>query len=52
MHRQILHIDISFEITILVADRFIVSLINIHGKNPVLTDDGGVHGIFIKLASF
>jgi transposase-like protein len=37
-HRQILHIDISFERTMLVAERFIASLINTYGKKLVLTD--------------
>jgi putative transposase len=40
-HRQILQIDISFERTMLVAERFIASLINKFGKHPVLTADGG-----------
>ena len=41
-HRQILHIDISFERTMLiVAERFIASLINTYGKHPVSTTDGG-----------
>ena len=40
-HRQILHMDISFERTMLiVAERFITSLINIYGKHPVSTADG------------
>jgi len=39
-HRQILHIDISFERTMLVAERFIAFLINRHGKHPVSTDGG------------
>jgi putative transposase len=39
-HRQIHHIDISFERIILVAERFIVSLINTYDKYPVSTDDG------------
>jgi putative transposase len=40
MHRQILHVDISFERTMLVAERFIASLMNRHGKHPVSTDGG------------
>ncbi len=41
-NKQILHIDISFDKTMLiVAERFIASLINIHGKHPVSTDGGG-----------
>lgn len=39
-HRQILHIDISFERTMLVAERFIASLMIRHGKHPVSTDGG------------
>ena len=39
-HRQILQIDISFERTMLVAERFIASLINKYGKHPVSTDGG------------
>ena len=45
MNKQVIHIDISFERTMLiVAERFIVaSLINKFGKHPVSTaDDGGV----------
>ena len=38
-HRQILHIDTSFERTMLiVAERFIAFLINRHGKHPVSTE--------------
>jgi putative transposase len=37
-HRQILQIDISFEITMLIAERFIASLINKFGKHPVSTE--------------
>ena len=36
-HKQILNIDISFERTMLVAERFIASLINKYGKHPVST---------------
>ena len=39
-HRQILHIDISFERTMLVAERFIASLIDKYGKHPISTDGG------------
>jgi putative transposase len=38
-NKQILQIDISFEKTMLVAERFIVSL-NTYGKYPVSTDGG------------
>ena len=37
-NKQILHIYISFERTMLVAERFIVSLINTYGKHPVSTE--------------
>jgi hypothetical protein len=39
-HRQIIHIDISFERTMLfvVAERFIASLIDKYGKRPVSTE--------------
>ena len=41
-HRQILKADISFERTMLiVAERFISSLINRYGKHLVSTADGG-----------
>src|SRR5215217_1596179 len=41
-NKQILQrIDISFERTMLVAERFIASLINTYGKHPVSTTDGG-----------
>ncbi|MGN6624445.1 MAG: hypothetical protein ACTHKK_09920 [Candidatus Nitrosocosmicus sp.] len=43
MHVQILHIDISFERILLVAERFIVFLRNKHGKHPVTTDGGTWH---------
>ncbi len=39
-HRQILQIDISFERTMLVAERFVSSLINKYGKHSVSTDGG------------
>jgi putative transposase len=39
-NKQILQIDISFERTMLVAERFIASLINTYGKHPVSTDGG------------
>jgi putative transposase len=39
-HKQILHIDISFERTMLIAERFIISLIDKYGKHPVSTDGG------------
>jgi putative transposase len=39
-HRQIIKADISFERTMLVAERFISSLINRYGKHSVSTDGG------------
>jgi hypothetical protein len=39
-HSQILHIDISFEITMLVAERFIAYLIDKYGKHPISMDGG------------
>jgi putative transposase len=36
-NKQILHIDMSIERTMLVSDRFIASLINTYDKHPVLT---------------
>ena len=40
--KQILQVDMSFERTMLiVAERFIASLINTYGKHPVSTTDGG-----------
>jgi putative transposase len=39
-HRQILHIDISFERTMLITERFIASLIDKYGKHPVSSDGG------------
>ena len=39
-HREILRIDVSFERAMLVAERFIASLINRHGRHPVSTDGG------------
>jgi putative transposase len=40
IHRQILHIDISFERTMLIAERFIASLINTYGTHSISTDGG------------
>ena len=40
IHRQILKADISFDRTMLVAERFISSLINRYGKHPISTDGG------------
>jgi putative transposase len=41
-HRQILQIDISFERTMLVAERFIVaSLEDEFGRHPIVSTDGG-----------
>ncbi|MGN6559789.1 MAG: DDE-type integrase/transposase/recombinase [Candidatus Nitrosocosmicus sp.] len=40
IHRQILHIDISFERNMFVAERFIASLINTYGTHPISTDGG------------
>ena len=39
-HRQILHLDISFERSMLVAERFLSSLLEKHGKHLVSTDGG------------
>ena len=39
-NKQILQVDMSFERTMLVTERFIASLINIYGKHPVSTDGG------------
>jgi putative transposase len=39
-HRQIIKADISFERIMLVAERFISSLINRYGKHSVSTDGG------------
>jgi transposase-like protein len=51
-NKQILHIDISFERTMLVvAERFIASLIDKYGKHPVSTEMV-VYGIHRKHASF
>ena len=52
-HRQILHIDISFERTMLfvVAERFIASLIDKYGNGPVSTEMVAL-GIRHRLASF
>jgi putative transposase len=40
INKQILEVDISFDRTMLVAERFIASLINTYGKHPVSTDGG------------
>ena len=40
INKQILKVDISFDRTMLVAERFIASLINTYGKHPVSTDGG------------
>jgi putative transposase len=51
-NKQILQIDISFERTMLVAERFIASLINKYDKQPVSTDGGSWHSQacrFLKL---
>jgi hypothetical protein len=44
MNKQVIHIDLSFERTMLiVAERFIVaSLINRYDKHSVSTADGGI----------
>jgi putative transposase len=39
-HKQILQIDTSFERNMLIAERFLSSLINKYGKHPVSTDGG------------
>ncbi len=39
-HRQILQIDMSLERNMLIAERFISSLINKYGQHPVSTDGG------------
>jgi putative transposase len=39
-HKQILQIDTSFERTMLIAERFLSSLIDKYGKHPVSTDGG------------
>jgi putative transposase len=39
--REILALNISKERNMLIAERFISSLVQIHGKHPVSTDDGG-----------
>jgi putative transposase len=39
-HKQILQVDMSFERTMLVAERFIASLVDEFGKHPVSTDGG------------
>ena len=41
INKQVIHIDISFERTMLiVAERFIASLIDKYGKHPISTDGG------------
>ena len=39
-HRQILQLDISFERNMLVAERFLSSLIDKYDKHPISTDGG------------
>ncbi len=39
-HREILQIDVSVERAMLVAERFIASLVDRYGKHPVSTDGG------------
>ena len=39
--KQILALSISKERNMLIAERFLVGLVKIHGKHPVSTDDGG-----------
>ena len=39
-HKQILQIDTSFERTMLIAERFLSSLIDKYGMHPVSTADG------------
>jgi putative transposase len=39
-NKQILQMDMSFERTMLVAERFIVSLLDKYGRHPVSTDGG------------
>ena len=39
-NRQILALNISKERNMLIAERFISSLVQIHGNHPVLTDGG------------
>jgi putative transposase len=39
-HRQILQFDISFERSMLVAERFLSSLLNTYGEHPISTDGG------------
>jgi transposase-like protein len=36
-HRQIIQIDISFERNMIIAERFVSSLINEYGKYPIST---------------
>jgi putative transposase len=40
INKQILQVNISFERTMLVAERFIASLINTYDKHSVSTDGG------------
>ena len=52
-HRQILHIDISFERTMLiVSERLIASLIDKYGKHPLYQQQTAAQGIHLKHASF
>jgi hypothetical protein len=51
-HRQILHIDISFERTMLVSDLLIASLVDKYGKHPLYQQQTVAHGIHLKHASF
>jgi transposase-like protein len=44
INKIILGIRISFERTMLVAERFLQELVRKYGKHPVSTDEG-VHGI-------
>ena len=37
-HRQILHLDISFERSMLISERFLSSLIDKYDKHPTSTD--------------
>ena len=39
-NKQILQMDMSFERTMLVAERFIASLLDKYGRHPVSTDGG------------
>src|SRR3954447_9726024 len=52
-HRQILHIDISFERTmVIVAERLIASLVDKYGKHPLYQQQTVAHGIHHKHVSF